>query len=144
MISDWLGDWINWLDWLVFPIVILGAIIVKALLLTIGVDNSVIFMACLFLVLHLGLTGLMYMQIMSYQDSFISKIESAAFAAVVSSIVALLTYLTLSIFPFLKSLLFFIKWLPWNQIWGDLSVVAVPVFISHMIGRIVITGVLMD
>lgn len=129
-------------DFLVYPIVILGAIAVRTLLLTIGIDNSLIFMSCLFLVIHLCFTTLMFAQIRDMQDSFITRIESSAFVAVLSALTSLCTYGLISAIPILKAPFFFLKWLPYSNIWGDLSIVALPAFLTHTIGRSVITGVM--
>jgi hypothetical protein len=129
-------------DLLVFPIVMLGAIIVKSLLLTIGITNSVIFMSCFFLILHLCFTGLMYMQLKDFQDSYVTRIESSAFSAVLTSLAALGTYALIGLLPFLKFPFFFLKYLPYSQIWSDLLIVSLPAFGAHMGGRLVATGLL--
>jgi hypothetical protein len=130
------------LDTLVFPLVIINALLVKSLLLTVGINNSVIFLACFFLMIHLSLTTLMYYQIREYRDTFVSKMESSAFVAVISTLVALFGYTVLSALPFLKLPFFFLKLLPWSSVWGDLSIVSIPVFVSHVTGRLIISKLL--
>ena len=80
-------------DLLVFPIVITGTMLVKFLLLTVGISNDVVFLASLFLFFHIMLTVLMYVQIRGLQDTYITRMEVAAFAAVISSIIGITSYI---------------------------------------------------
>tara|TARA_A100001015_G_scaffold269180_1_gene320638 strand:+ start:768 stop:1181 length:414 start_codon:yes stop_codon:yes gene_type:complete len=129
-------------DLLVFPIVITGTMLVKFLLLTVGISNDVVFLAALFLFFHIMLTVLMYVQIRGLQDTYITRMEVAAFAAVISSIVGVTSYIIIGALPILKTLFFFLKWLPFSKYWADLSIIAVPVYFSHLASRLVINGLL--
>jgi hypothetical protein len=129
-------------DLLVFPIVITGTMLVKSLLLTVGISNDVVFLASLFLFFHLMLTVLMFVQIRNLQDTYITRLEVAAFAAAVSSIMGIASYIVIGAMPILKSIFFFLKWLPYSKYWGDLSIIAVPVYLSHLASRLVINGIL--
>ena len=129
-------------DLLVFPIVILGAIGLKGLLLTVGIVNPIIFLACFFLIVHLLLTSLMHIQISTLQDSFVTRLEVSMFAAVVSAIVSISTYGVIGLLPMLKLPFFFLKYFPYSKIWSDLFIVALPTYISHFVGRLVAQGLL--
>ena len=129
-------------DLLVFPIIITGTMLVKFLLLTVGISNDVVFLASLFLFFHIMLTVLMFVQIKGLQDTYITRFEVAAFSAMVSAIVGVTSYIIIGALPILKSLFFFLKWLPFSKYWADLSIIAVPVYLSHLAGRLVIHGLL--
>lgn len=127
-------------DLLVFPIVILEAIIVKALLLFVGVSNSVVYMSCLFLLLHLSMTSLMRFQLRNLNDVYLSKIEASAFAAVITAGVTLMAYSVVGLLPMLKIPFFFLKWLPFSNVWMDLFIVSLPAYTSHLVARMVATS----
>ena len=129
-------------DFLIFPIVIIGAIGLKALLLSVGISNQVIFLTTFFLVLHLSLTALMHVQINYLQDTYVTRLELSAFAAVVSAIVAVFTYMSIGLLPALKLPFFFLRYLPYSTRWMDLFIVALPTYVSHFIARLVATGLL--
>ena len=129
-------------DLLVFPIVITGTMLVKSLLLSVGISNDIVFLASLFLFFHLMLTVLMFVQIRHLQDTYITRLEVAAFAAVVSAIIGISSYIIIGAMPILKSIFFFLKWLPYSKYWADLSIIAVPVYLSHLASRLVINGLL--
>ena len=122
-------------DLLVFPIIIIGSIGLKALLLSVGITNTVIFLSCLFLILHLSFTSLMYLQVYNLQDDYISKIEISVFAAVIISIVAICAYCVIGLIPILKTPFFFLKYLPYSANWSDLFIVAIPTYITHVLSR---------
>lgn len=129
-------------DLLVFPIVITGTMLVKSLLLSVGISNDIVFLASLFLFFHLMLTVLMFVQVRHLQDTYITRLEVAAFAAAVSAIIGVTSYIILGAMPILKSIFFFLKWLPYSKYWADLSIIAVPVYLSHLASRLVINGLL--
>ena len=129
-------------DLLVFPIVITGTMLVKSLLLSVGISNDIVFLASLFLFFHLMLTVLMFVQVRHLQDTYITRLEVAAFAAVVSAIIGVTSYIIIVAMPILKSIFFFLKWLPYSNYWADLSIIAVPVYLSHLASRLVINGLL--
>lgn len=129
-------------DLLVFPIVITGTMLVKSLLLSVGISNDIVFLASLFLFFHLMLTVLMFVQVRHLQDTYITRLEVAAFAAVVSAIIGVSSYIIIGAMPILKSIFFFLKWLPYSKYWADLSIIAVPVYLSHLASRLVINGLL--
>lgn len=129
-------------DLLVFPIVILNALIIKASLTGIGKNNGVIFLTAFFLLTHFCLTILTYVQRGHLEDSYVTVMEGATFNAVLSSLSACLTYLVISGIPFLKFPFFFLNWLPYSQIWADLFIVAIPAYIIHLMGGHVITDLL--
>ena len=129
-------------DLLVFPIVITGTMLVKSLLLSVGISNDIVFLASLFLFFHLMLTVLMFVQVRHLQDTYITRLEVAAFAAVVSAIIGVSSYIIIGAMPILKSIFFFLKWLPYSKYWADLSIIAVPMYLSHLASRLVINGLL--
>lgn len=129
-------------DLLVFPIVIINAIIIKASLTGIGKNNGVIFLTSFFLLTHFGLTLLTYLQRKHLEDSYVTVMEGATFNAVLSSLSASVAYLMISGAPFLTYPFFFLRWLPHSQMWADLFIVAIPAYITHYAGGYVISDIL--
>ena len=129
-------------DLLVFPIIIIGSIGLKALLLSVGISNKIIFLSCLFLILHLAFMSLMYFQVHNLQDNYISKIELSVFSAVIISLVAICTYSAIGLAPILKLPFFFLKYLPYSMYWSDLFIVALPTYIAHVLGRMLVQSLL--
>lgn len=125
-----------------FPAIMTIAILVKALLFSIGINNAIITMTVMFFMIHLSLTSLMYAQISHLQDTYITKMECAAFSAAISAIVAMGTYIVIGLMPSLKFPFFLLNLLPLSHLWKDLFIVSFPTFITHMAGRIISTGIL--
>lgn len=124
-------------DLAVIPIVILEAIGLRALLLTVGISNTVIYLCCLFLVYHLSFSSLLSLQLRMLQDSFVSRFELSIFAAVITTLVAIATYCIIGLFPILKFPFFFLRYLPYSSLWSDLFIVAVPTYFAHFLSRFV-------
>jgi hypothetical protein len=131
-------------DLLVFPIVIINALIIKASLTGINRNNGVIFITLFFLLTHLCLTTLSYFQLRDLEDTYVTRIESAAFNAVLSALLAAFTYMLIGAIPIFKAPFFMLGWLPYSNVWKDLVIVALPAYIAHYTGKHVITDLLGD
>jgi hypothetical protein len=132
-------------DLLVFPIVLIVAVGLKYLLRLIGINNSIVYLSCLFLSLHLCLSGLLWLQLTSkdlVDARYISRFETATFAAVITTMIALITYIIIGLIPFLRIPFFFLRPLPASKYWSDLFIVAIPTFLSHVGSRMVAQSVM--
>ena len=130
-------------DLLVIPIVIVEAILLRAILLLVGIQNSVVFLACLFLIYHISFTGLLYMQVRNLIDSYVTRLEVSMYSALLVSSVAIITYAAIGLFPILKVPFFLLRYLPYSNIWLDLFIVATPTYFAHVVSRMVSTGLLL-
>uniref|UniRef100_A0A6C0J6I3 Uncharacterized protein n=1 Tax=viral metagenome TaxID=1070528 RepID=A0A6C0J6I3_9ZZZZ len=126
-------------DLLVFPLILIEAIALKAMLHGIGIANHVIYLSCLFLLLHLSFTGLMNFQLKNIDNNtpYLTKLEVSMFSAVFTSVVATGTYIIIGLIPQLKAPFFLLKYLPMSQYWYDLFIVSLPALLIHIGSRFI-------
>ena len=131
-------------DLVIVPSIIISAIITRALLHILGMNNQVIFLSCFFLVVHLCMTLLMRFQLRDTQDHYLSKNEFSAFAAVITAGAVILTYIATGLLPILKAPFFLLKYIPTSKYWYDLLIVSLPAVPTHVISRLIGHGLLLE
>lgn len=115
-------------DTLISPGLFALYVLTNGVLHKLGINNSIVLLSFLFVFVHLFLTILMKIQTGN-------KLSRAAFSSVFSAIVAIVSYALLLVFPVIKVIFYPFSLLPGSELWLTHFIVAIPVTLTHIMGR---------
>ncbi len=117
----------NWSWTLIFPLIFITLILSKLVLLSIGIKNTVIELSVFYILFKFFLSKMLRFKV-SEKHQDLTK-----FASVIITLVAIFSYLLISVFGRIVRMPFFlVKLLPHSNIWLDHLIISIPTTISYL------------